>query len=78
MKYLITVRGCDDSTGITIELTDIEYGVVKKIADAVTKASEYGCMPKMYITNIENANEYDLWHSKDADNGFAPNRENDE
>ena len=48
-KYKITVHGCDDSTGITHILLDEEYELLKEIADKITKASTYGCMPTMEI-----------------------------
>ena len=49
MKYEIAVHGCDDSTYITIELNNDEADLLYRIAQAVTDASEYGCMPTMKI-----------------------------
>lgn len=53
MKYQITVSGCDDSTSIEKELTDEQFKLVTEIADAITEASTYGCMPTMYVKLVE-------------------------
>jgi hypothetical protein len=45
----ITVQGCDDSTDITIELTPTELTFLTGIAEKITAASEFGCMPRMSV-----------------------------
>ena len=49
MLYEIIVDGCDDSTSIELELTESEFTLVEGIAHLITKASTYGCMPRMYV-----------------------------
>lgn len=49
MKYRIAVMGCDDSTYVSKELTDEQFKFLSEIADAITKASTYGCMPTMKV-----------------------------
>ena len=51
--YEISVHGCDDSTTIKQELTLEEYELLKEIAEKVTNASTYGCMPTMGIEEIK-------------------------
>ena len=46
-KYRIAVYGCDDSTIIEKELTEEELKVFQSVAEEVTEASEYDCMPTM-------------------------------
>jgi len=48
-KYEISVLGCDDSTSIQIELSASEYELIKKVAEKITDASTYSCMPTMVI-----------------------------
>lgn len=54
--YRVVVSGCDDTTVLDIELTDAEFAAVKRVADAVTAASTYGCEPRMYVTTKEQSN----------------------
>lgn len=50
--YLVSVDGCDDSTTIEQELTFEEYDFLNMIAEKITIASEYGCMPTMEIKEV--------------------------
>ena len=52
-KYRISVHGCDDSTIIEKELTKDELKIIKSVATEVTETSDYGCMPVMYIEELE-------------------------
>lgn len=49
----ITVIGCDDDTSIEIELSYDEYQIIQIVADLITEASKYSCMPKMKLEIIE-------------------------
>lgn len=49
MIYEITLKGCDDETAFTIELTEPEKILVDRIAQLSVLASDYQCMPKMYV-----------------------------
>lgn len=51
-KCKITVYGCDDDTSIEIELSYDEYQIIQIVADLITEASEYRCMPTMEIEKI--------------------------
>lgn len=51
--YFIANAGCDDTTfGIT-ELTEEEFQKFKKIIEELNKNSTYGCMPTIYIYQID-------------------------
>ena len=50
--YEISVHGCDDSTIIREELTLEEYEFLNMIAEEITNASSYGCMPTMEIEEV--------------------------
>ena len=52
-KCRITVYGCDDMTSIEIELSYDEYQIIQIVADLITEASEYMCMPTMEVEKIE-------------------------
>lgn len=52
-KYKVCVDGCDDSTSIEIELTDEQAETVRNVAERITEASTYGCMPKMSIDEVK-------------------------
>lgn len=47
--YVIQVVGCDESTSVVMNLAEGEAELVRLVAEAITKASEYGCMPTMSI-----------------------------
>lgn len=46
-NYGLTINGCDDSTGIEIELTDDQASFVKTLCELFTSASGYQCQPTM-------------------------------
>ena len=48
-EYLVEVTGCYDSTDFIIQADDIEFAVIKKLAERVTEASANGCQPTMSI-----------------------------
>jgi hypothetical protein len=48
--HTITVSGCDDSTTVVLPLTAVEAAVVRRVAEAISDASEFGCMPTMSVT----------------------------
>lgn len=45
----VTVRGCDEQTDITVDLTSSEFAFLIAIAEKITAASQTGCMPKMAV-----------------------------
>lgn len=47
--YDVRVRGCDDSTRLTLKLTPRQADFVRDLADRVTRSSETGCQPTMQI-----------------------------
>lgn len=44
-KHIIEVSGCDDSTAVPMEVTDVELAAIKKLVDMVNAARTYGCKP---------------------------------
>jgi len=50
----IRVSGCDDSTSIRCKLSESEAATVRAVAEAITEASTYGCMPTMDVNVVDN------------------------
>ena len=50
MLVEISVDGCDDSTIVTMEMSNDEYGFLQRLADLVSEASYYSCMPTIRLT----------------------------
>jgi hypothetical protein len=48
-SYYIKASGCDDSTAVIVDLTDVEAAVVAKVAQVITTASESGCQPTLRV-----------------------------
>ena len=48
-EYLVEVFGCHNLTALIIQADDIEFSVIKKLADRVTEASTNLCQPRIYI-----------------------------
>lgn len=44
-KHIIAVAGCDDSTAVPMEVTDVELAAIKKLVDMVNAARTYSCKP---------------------------------
>ena len=49
MIYEITLKGCDDETIFTIQLTEQEKTLIDRISELSILTSNCRCMPKMYI-----------------------------
>lgn len=47
--HLITLHGCDDTTRVTVELTEAETRTAERIAAATRLASQYDCQPRMHV-----------------------------
>lgn len=47
--YEISIAGCHDATDIDMELTDVEYELLQKVSEKANDASNYECMPRMYV-----------------------------
>ena len=52
-KYIILVEGCDDDTIIEKDLTLAEFKLIQSVSNEITEASQYQCMPRMYIKEKE-------------------------
>lgn len=50
MLVEISVDGCDDSTIVTMEMSNDEYNFLQKLAELVNETSYYGCMPTIQLT----------------------------
>lgn len=48
-KYLIVLKGCDDTTYCELELNDKELEFLIKISKEINKYSSYGCQPTISI-----------------------------
>ena len=48
-KYKISVDGCDDSSIFTMELTEDEAKLLKRVSDKCNETSTFHCMPTMEI-----------------------------
>ena len=59
MIYEITLKGCDDETIFTIELTEPEKILIDRISELSILTSDYQCMPKMYIKEASQEEAFD-------------------
>lgn len=59
-KYLICLRGCDDETFFSMELTEEEYQLLCKVSKRSMEVSTYTCMPDLTIKPMQEASEYEL------------------
>lgn len=67
MKYLIECCGCDDSTQITMDLTDKQLAFVKYLTGQITLTSTYGCMPTMNVRQLDEVEEWELRGPREAE-----------
>ena len=51
--YVITLEGCDDETVFKMDLTESETILLEKVAAKANGTSTYGCMPRMYVEEME-------------------------
>ena len=49
MKIKVWLHGCDDSTGIPIEVSEEELKFLQKLSKLSYEISTYGCMPTLDI-----------------------------
>lgn len=45
----VGVHGCDDSTIVHLDVSEVEMRFLKRLARTVNAASSYGCMPTIDI-----------------------------
>ena len=55
--YLVEIFGCDDSTELIIQADDIQFSVMKNLADRATETSANGCQPTMSIREATEADK---------------------
>ncbi|AKD99190.1 hypothetical protein XU06_22795 [Rhodococcus erythropolis] len=69
MRYLITARGCDDSTRSIVELTDEQAEGIRlaSVANNV-RAESSGCKPTLSIKPESEANTFEI---EDATEGAS-------
>lgn len=53
-KYIIELIGCDDTTSFEMELTQEELNLLTRVSELSKETSTYGCMPTMWIEELEN------------------------
>ena len=63
-EYVICVAGCDDATGVLMELSDAELATVQRVADAIESLNAYTCTPSMRVAP---ANQAPPWWLTDDD-----------
>lgn len=49
MKVKFALHGCDDSTYMTMDVTEMEYEFLRKIQTLSKETSSYGCMPILEV-----------------------------
>ena len=54
-EYVIRVAGCNDATGVLMELSDDERAVVQRVADAIESLNAYTCTPSMRVAPVNEA-----------------------
>lgn len=54
MKYKITNIGCDDTTEGFFDFTKEQFEFLDSVFKELNKNSTYGCMPKIYISEVTN------------------------
>lgn len=47
--YTISLKGCDDITRFSIDLTDLEYKLVETLSQVSQEKSTSQCMPKLLV-----------------------------
>ncbi|MFJ9558223.1 hypothetical protein ACIRPH_30835 [Nocardiopsis sp. NPDC101807] len=58
--YLFRAKGCDETTRVVLDLTDDEAATARRIADAITAASDYSCEPRLYVVPVSEVDEDEL------------------
>ena len=48
----VTVQGCDDSTSVELEVSPVELAIIAALAEKITAASGYPCMPVMQVRQL--------------------------
>lgn len=48
----VYVSGCDDTTIVELEVNKHDFKVIETLAEVVTAASTYGCMPTMRVEKL--------------------------
>ena len=56
-EYLVEIFGCDDATELIIQADDIQFSVMKKLAERVAEASTNHCQPVMSICEATEADK---------------------
>ena len=54
-EYVIHVAGCDDATGVLMELSDAELATVQRVANAIESLNAYTCTPSMRVAPVSEA-----------------------
>lgn len=47
--HLVSITGCDDTTEVTIDLTETEFAGVRRLAEATAAASLDSCQPVIRV-----------------------------
>ena len=63
--YYIENCGCDDTTCGLVRISDEDFPKFKSFVENLNRNSTYGCMPKIYLYEIEDCDVVDWderWH----------------
>ncbi|MGW9447059.1 hypothetical protein [Bacillus mobilis] len=63
--YLFCAKGCDETTRVVLDLTDDEAATARRIADAITAASDYSCEPRLSMVPVSEVGEDELPEGED-------------
>lgn len=66
-EYVITLRSCDGSTSLLVELADVEAKAVRRIAALSEAKSDYANDPTLYIAERSEADPYYLERALGSD-----------
>ena len=56
-EYLVEIFGCDDATELIIQADDIQFSVMKNLAERVAETSTNHCQPTMSIREATEADK---------------------
>lgn len=51
-RYEIKLYGCHDTTVFEMLLTNTEYELLKRVSEKANETSEYSCMPRMDVEEV--------------------------
>lgn len=65
MKYYIEIPGCHETTRLVVFLTDGQFALVQSLANCISKASTYGCMPTLNVKPVSECEDWELRETRE-------------